>query len=35
MQLIGEQLDTAFEEFRGLQNQRDDATVIGIRFKER
>jgi PAS domain S-box-containing protein len=32
MQEIGEILDIAFDEHRGMNPQRDDATVMGIRF---
>jgi serine phosphatase RsbU (regulator of sigma subunit) len=32
MAKIGEHLDVAFDVYRGIQNQRDDATVLGIRF---
>ncbi len=34
MEVIGERLDLSFDEFRSTQNQRDDATVLGIRFKD-
>lgn len=34
MAVIGEKLDVAFDEFRGLQTQRDDATILGIRLKD-
>lgn len=32
MQEIGEFLDISFDEFRGKEQQRDDVTVIGLRF---
>ena len=34
MEIIGERLDLSFDEFRGTQAQRDDATILGIRFKD-
>jgi len=34
MSTIGEKMDIEFDEFRGLQSQRDDATLMGIRLKE-
>jgi PAS domain S-box-containing protein len=33
MEKIGEILDISFDEYRGTQYQRDDATMLGIRFR--
>lgn len=33
MEKIGEILDISFDEYRGSQYQRDDATMLGIRFR--
>jgi PAS domain S-box-containing protein len=32
MQEIGEFLDISFDEFRGIEQQRDDVAIIGLRF---